>query len=458
MDDQGPMDAQEIAALFERLPIPLYATSREGRFLAANAALRDVLGVSDPLTADAEDTYHDHAERERFIADLDQRPEIGLVDWEQVFRSQEGLQWIQPLTRVVRDADGRVMGLEGGFVRSRRDGDEVDLDQWLRMILEHTNDAVLLLDPVGRVLWANRQGRRTLGITEASLRGRPLLDDLVDTGMPIGERLLDTPLRAELRFSMQGRPRHYWVNLEAHLDHLGNPAFYSVIARDLAPSDEAARRLADAVVARERLLSTVAHEIRTPLSSVLGFALELTRVLEEAPGNEEHVEMASLIAEQATDITRIVTDLVETSAGDRLRTQITDIGLADVARSAIESSGAGFELPVRGDGVARGDSLRVRQVLRNLITNALRYGRPPVEVEIEVTERAQISVIDHGDGIPEWLEEQLYEPFTTHGGAEHTALGLGLSISRTLARQMDGDLTHTRTDSATRFTLELPVP
>jgi len=116
-----------------------------------------------------------------------------------------------------------------------------------------------------------------------------------------------------------------------------------------------------------------------------------------------------------------------------------------------------LRLPLELNAV--GDGARVRQILRNLIGNAYRYGRPPVSVHAEVRdETVSIVVADRGDPIGPLVEAQMFEPFFTTGVGESQpgAIGLGLAVSRQLARRMGGDLRHDRVGAETRFTLELP--
>ena len=109
-----------------------------------------------------------------------------------------------------------------------------------------------------------------------------------------------------------------------------------------------------------------------------------------------------------------------------------------------------------------GDPGRIRQILRNLITNALRYGGEHVTIETTAGPLSSVVVRDDGDGIPLEQREEIFAPYHRVGGRGDTvlgSLGLGLTISRQLARLMGGDLTYQYIDGHSVFTLYLrPAP
>ena len=106
------------------------------------------------------------------------------------------------------------------------------------------------------------------------------------------------------------------------------------------------------------------------------------------------------------------------------------------------------------------DPVRFRQVLRNLITNARRYGGGSIAIEVKQRgDAVAISVVDDGPGVPEDREQAIFEAYE-RGHANSTqpgSVGLGLTVSRQLARLMDGDLTFQRRDSMTCFEFTVPV-
>ena len=106
------------------------------------------------------------------------------------------------------------------------------------------------------------------------------------------------------------------------------------------------------------------------------------------------------------------------------------------------------------------DPVRLRQVVRNLITNARRYGGDHIAVDVERrADLVAITVLDDGPGVPEDRKQAIFEPYE-RGQAQSTqpgSVGLGLTVSRELARMMGGDLTLERRDEMTRFEITVPA-
>jgi signal transduction histidine kinase len=111
-------------------------------------------------------------------------------------------------------------------------------------------------------------------------------------------------------------------------------------------------------------------------------------------------------------------------------------------------------------GRAVGDPARIRQILRNLVTNAIRYGGTSIQIVLSHQESrwVQIAVIDDGDGIPDVDRERVFEPYERahHDPGRTESVGLGLAVSRTLARRMGGELTYEYKKGFSRFVLRLP--
>jgi len=172
----------------------------------------------------------------------------------------------------------------------------------------------------------------------------------------------------------------------------------------------------------------------------------------------------SLIASTSRQMGGIVEDLLASTRAD-----LGDLAVASSQMSVYEAINAalptvdlvGREISVVGEDVhAWADAGRVRQIVRNLATNAVRHGTGPIRIETDTeANMAILRVCDRGAGVPPGSEEQIFEPYWTSGqAAGHTeSVGLGLSLSRLLARRMGGDLTYRRLNHETVFELTLPV-
>lgn len=216
--------------------------------------------------------------------------------------------------------------------------------------------------------------------------------------------------------------------------------------------------------AKDQFLAAISHEIRTPLTSILGWS----RVLRDAfvsLDTSERAEALQLIEAEAEEVTDIVEDLLTAAQLDigvvAVQQQPIDLVAEAQAVLAAKSPDPRKTIEVRGStSSASGDPLRVRQIIRNLISNALRYGGDEISITIS-TKASQhtLTVSDNGPGIPQELQHRIFEPYVRAGGnnVPQQAVGLGLTVSRNLARLMGGDLQYRRVSGATVFELALPV-
>jgi signal transduction histidine kinase len=208
----------------------------------------------------------------------------------------------------------------------------------------------------------------------------------------------------------------------------------------------------------------VSHELRTPLTAVIGLAEEL-RTDGGAVSDAERDELLSLIADQAIEVSYIVEDLLVAAQANigrvKIHPEVVDVNREFVSLLATMGDTAPPSLEIASDTVVAADPRRLRQILRNLVTNAHRYGRGLVSVHAFSEGTSTIvEVCDDGDGIPEELREKVFEPYeTAHRPIGVTgSMGLGLTVSRELARLMGGDLTYLRRGGLTVFRLSMPAP
>jgi len=234
---------------------------------------------------------------------------------------------------------------------------------------------------------------------------------------------------------------------------------------DITELRRAERRLQDLVKSKDQFIASVSHELRTPLTAVVGLTDEL-RNHHSAFSPVEQQEFMDLIAEQAADVANIVEDLLVAARADigTVSLALKEIDIAEAVRSLAKTSddkaGPVLELPSNGDLRARADEARVRQILRNLLSNARRYGGDTIIVRAgREGAKVWVEVGDDGPGIIEAERERIFEPYTTaHPVSGVTAaVGLGLTVSRQLARLMSGDLTYRCEDGESTFRLSLPM-
>jgi signal transduction histidine kinase len=226
--------------------------------------------------------------------------------------------------------------------------------------------------------------------------------------------------------------------------------------------EHAREGLEELAEAKDRFIATVSHELRTPLAAVVGFAGELADGVENY-SIDEIAEMVQLIAGQSVEMAQLVDDLLtaERAASGNLTIKPGPIDLLHESRSVVDSMRVGENVAIEGDPTpAWADTLRTRQIVRNLLTNASRYGGHQVKITVSsLGDTAVMVVSDDGPGINVVDSERIFDPYYRAQSVEARpdSVGLGLAVARQLARIMGGDLVYRRRAGWTRFELTLPT-
>ena len=215
--------------------------------------------------------------------------------------------------------------------------------------------------------------------------------------------------------------------------------------------------------ARDEFVASASHELRTPLTSIFGLAHLVAEdpVVTASPGA---VEMLGMIISEANDLSRMVDDLLTTARLDAgaLHYQFENLRVLDEVREVVEPmrlSGTAFQVQVQ-PALVRSDRLRLRQVVRNLLSNARKYGGPTIRVLGRLEAGwYEIRVEDDGDGIPVELHDRLFQRYLHKGDLPLVlgSVGLGLSIVRALAEGMGGAVWYERRSGWTSFVVRVPL-
>jgi signal transduction histidine kinase len=224
-------------------------------------------------------------------------------------------------------------------------------------------------------------------------------------------------------------------------------------------------KLVELEASRAQTIAVVSHELRNHLTGVIA-AAELVRDDDGRLQPGEMTELLDLAYHQAIEAGEVIDDLLTASRAERgvldaipelvdLR-PITEIALR---RTSVEGHEFVSEFS-DGPVYAIADPLRYKQIMRNLLTNAIRYGGETIRVSLQrIGPVVSVVVADNGSGVDPADESAIFQPY--RGGRTMTAVsgssGLGLWISRELARKMDGDLNYRRHSGQTFFELMLPA-
>jgi PAS domain S-box-containing protein len=328
------------------------------------------------------------------------------------------------------------------------------------LVVEHVADPVLLVNNEGLIRLWNPAAEHITGV--------PARDAL---GQPAAEIFADWPAIAELAESSEHRGetqavsvngRELWLSITA----VGFDGGSVYAFRDLT-EERAVETL------KSDFVSTISHELRTPLAAIYGAALTLRR--EDVPlGEPQRAGLLEVIASESDRLARIVNDVLWVSRleSDGLRTVIEPCDGVELARSVVNAAqqyippNIKLELraPEHDVRPVAGDADKIRQILTNLVENAVKYspdgGRVTVEVSV-LAQQLRYSVRDEGLGVPPAEHRRIFEKFyrldpnLTRGVG---GTGLGLYISQELLERMRGRIwVESSGTGGSTFVAELPL-
>jgi PAS domain S-box-containing protein len=409
---------------------------------------------------------------------------------------KDGTQfWANVVITALRDRDGSLVGFAKVTrdLTERRRADEQlrQSEERFRLIVQNVRDyGIFMLDSDGRVASWNEGAHRIKGYTADEIIGRHFStfypEEDVRSGKPPWE--LEVAKR-DGRFEDEGwRLRkdgtRFWANviITALRDGTGRLVGFGKVTRDLTERRAAqeraiadARRLAEIETAnrtKSEFLAAMSHELRTPLNAIGGYTELLSLGVGGDPTDQQKEYLGRIRASQQ-HLLAIITDLLNYS---RIEAGQVSYDLAAVPlRSMIETLLPLLEPQAMSKGVAltnqpcdpsfaaMADKTKAEQVILNLLTNAVKFtpSGGSVSVECDATrESVSIMVRDTGPGIPDDKQNAIFEPFVQLGRtltSAHEGAGLGLAISRDLARAMGGDVTvRSIVNEGSTFVLTLP--
>ncbi len=215
--------------------------------------------------------------------------------------------------------------------------------------------------------------------------------------------------------------------------------------------------------ARERertFIADAAHELRSPLATIASVA----QAQRAGARNQALTEALTLIATTAIDASALIGDLLTLARTPDVKLLVREpVDLAAIAQTCLREFRPRFEnAQITLDSevqsaIVDGDSRRLRELIRNLLENALRHARSRVLVRcIAASDRAVLQVVDDGEGVAASDRAQIFQRFF-HGNNSASGSGLGLAIANWVARAHDGFLTLDETVAGASFTARLPL-
>jgi len=355
------------------------------------------------------------------------------------------------------------------------------LDQEFRALFEAASEAMIIIGEDQRIVLANEQAEAVFGYSASEMAGESLTMLLPGRFRPqhqdhcrgfleddLTRKLMST--RSEVRGLRKGGDE-FPVEITIAKIKADSGLLAAAVVRDETERHRAEQTLRDKqaqleklVESKDDLIASVSHEIRTPLTSVVGFA----RLLHDRAANlseSERGEMVEMLIQQSGDLTNIVEDLLAAAKTEQGKLEVSQVSVDLRAQAAqvleLWEPSAAQQVRLEGETVrCLGDPARVRQIIRNLVMNASRYGGPDVRIGVgKRPECGFVLVADNGPEIPEELREQIFGAYGRGRDLPGLApsLGLGLYISRNLARLMRGELTYRHQEGESVFELSLPL-
>jgi two-component system, sensor histidine kinase and response regulator len=341
--------------------------------------------------------------------------------------------------------------------------------RFVNNILQSMGDALIVLDPSSVIRLVNHRTEELTGYSAAELVGRPfggLLEDGADAWMSIAAALARGSLTGQEHQLRTRKAGLLTISLTASLlrgERMSENGTV-LVAKDISERKQLEAELArtrDAALESAKLKSqfvaNMSHEIRTPLNGILG----MTGLLRDTELDERQAQYLDTVQTSADALLSLISDILDFSKieAGKLDFESIPFALDAVAEDVLDLlkvrvKGKPVELVLRvEDGVdprVIGDPGRVRQVLTNLVGNAVKF---TTKGDVIVTLRAEpgaaalgrtrlrLEVRDTGSGVPQGSQDRLFEPFTQVDGSStraHGGTGLGLAISRQLVGLMGG--------------------
>lgn len=492
--------AAAMAAFMELSPDPVAIVDHEGRIRAVNAPLlalskhseADLLaGTIEILVPAALRTRHVRT-RQSYVHTPSMRPmgdgrELSILtaDGEEIavdialqpLSTADGMRF----AAVIRDVSAaratkarlnRTQGELRGTIEAMQDGIAVmkagrnAAGELLSLTIEFANQAAAQILRVPQDDLIGADAASFSGRSAGSLDG---YDDLLRTGEPMAHITeWRDPASGDLAAVLEVRGAkvdtdRVVVTFRDVLDQRVASEQVHRMNQELRLANEA---LGAAAEFQRDFISASSHELRTPLTAMTGFA-ELLVDRWDQMTDPRRRGAAEAILRNARRQLQLVDDLAHAAhlQSGRLQLQLTEVDLHQILAEAVISvaGGEAFTMPTDRSVRVVADEGRLLQVVINLVSNALRYGKPDYRVEVITPDDGTVHVCvdDHGPGVPDGFAPQLFDAFAQASRGirrEAKGTGLGLYISKSLTDAMGASLTYERTPAgATRFRLTLPV-
>ncbi|HZQ55942.1 MAG TPA: PAS domain S-box protein [Bryobacteraceae bacterium] len=383
-------------------------------------------------------------------------------------------------TFAARGLDARIAMIQDETARHSAEEALRASEERYRELFENANDVIFLHDLKGKIIAVNRAAEHLTGYSRAELQGKRF-EELV---APEARDQTQDNIRAHLGGSatqhyelpiLSKFGTHRFLEVSTRIVHRrGHPFAIQGIGRDITERKLAQQRLLEssrelqikneelstalhlareATQIKEQFLANTSHELRTPMNGIMGM-INLLKNTELTPDQREYADAVSQCANDLLTIINDLLDLSQIEAGrvaledepfdvrESLRAVVKLLGIRASSKSLALTCDIDPTLP----SLVYGDSVRFRQILTNLIANAIKFTEAGgVRVELRLKDDSMLScrVIDSGIGVQETVRERIFEAFFQADGTtrrRYGGTGLGLTISKQLVEIMGGHI------------------
>lgn len=486
--------AHDRRILLEHLPVHLVLKNAEGEFTFVSQSFcklihkdyADIIGKTD-FDLFPSDTAT------KFVSDDQVVMSTGDVfnDVEETALPDGSSSYMQVRKAAIRDPSGKIVGVQGIFwdvtQEYTRRKELQRIESRAHALINAALDAVLIVDGEGHVLDANPASQRILGYTQDQVATHPPIGEIMQTSlMQPGQRRSDAPTKQEIfqrkspidavlkqctgrRIEVKLRRRDaVWFDAEisAHPLTVDDSQGWAIFIRDISRRKRAEQELRNAKEAAEQANATktefvanVSHELRTPLTGIMG----LHELLESGELDDRQRNYIRLSKISAANLLTLIDDLLDFSkieAGHivvekvafNLVDTVEDAAIAMAARAQLKGLDLLVDLPPQDLPGLLGDAHRIRQIILNLVGNAIKFTEKglvrvclrPVEIETDSSvKQVRIEIHDSGIGVTAEQREVIFEAFRQADSSttrRFGGTGLGLTICRDLVAQMGGTI------------------
>lgn len=348
---------------------------------------------------------------------------------------------------------------------ARREQAQIELEQqssFLRSFLDASPDLVFYRNIDKQFSGCNRAMELLTGLSEKQLIGltpRDIYDDeaatkVLETDEKVFRHNVSLTYEQWLQYP-DGRKACFEIRKVPYYDRVGKRSGLMGFGRDITERKRYQDALENASREKTTFISTISHELRTPLNGIVG----LSRILLDTGLSQEQLKYLKTIHVSAITLGNIFNDVIEVDKIERRKVQLDNQPLDFTGFLADLENLSGLlaqpkdlkfvmqpALPLPHKILA--DGTRLRQILWNLIGNAVKFtreGEIVVRVAYSANETLRFEVQDSGMGIPQEEQDKIfamyYQVKDQHGGKPATGTGIGLAVSRRLAQAMGGDIT-----------------